>query len=55
MGRRYFFLYDKVTHPLNIWMAYKNAARGKRYRPAAVSFEYDLEKNLIALFKTIVL
>lgn len=49
MARRYFFLYDKVIHPLNIWAAYKNAARGKRYKPAAASFEYDLEENLIEI------
>jgi retron-type reverse transcriptase len=49
LGKRYFFLYDKVTHPLNIWAAYKNAARGKRYKPSAASFEYDLEKNLIEI------
>jgi len=30
-------------------MAYKQAARGKRYKPAAAYFEYDLEKNLIEL------
>ncbi|MEO5887042.1 MAG: hypothetical protein ABIQ77_05205 [Anaerolineales bacterium] len=38
-------LYEQVCHPLNIWWAYKAAAaRGKRYTPAAASFEYDLEK-----------
>lgn len=49
MSKRYFFLYDKLIHPLNLWAAYKNAARGKRYTPAAASFEYDLEKNLIEI------
>ena len=49
MGKRYFDLYDKIYHPLNLWAAYKNAARGKRYQPAAAVFEYDLEKNLIEL------
>ena len=49
MGRRYFWLYDKVCHPLNLWAAYKNAARGKRYKPAAAAFEYDLEENLIEI------
>jgi RNA-directed DNA polymerase len=49
MGNRYFNQYNSITHPLNIWMAYKQAARGKRYKPAAAYFEYDLEKNLIEL------
>jgi len=49
MGKRYYRLYDKICHPLNLWAAYKQAARGKRYRPAAAVFEYDLERNLIEL------
>ncbi len=49
MGKHYFSLYNKIIHPSNIWGAYKNAARGKRYKPAAASFEYDLEKKLIEL------
>ena len=47
MGKKYFDLYDQVVHPLNLWAAYRSAARGKRYRPAAAAFEYDLEKNLV--------
>lgn len=49
MGKRYLFLFDKVTNPLNIWWAYKDAARGKRYKPSAALFEYELEKNLIEI------
>ncbi len=49
MGKRCFDLYKNICHPLNLWAAYKNAARGKRYRPAAAAFEYDLERNLIEL------
>jgi retron-type reverse transcriptase len=49
MGKCYFHLYEKVIHPLNLWAAYKNAARGKRYKDAAARFEYDLEKNLIEI------
>ena len=49
MGKTYKNLYRQVTNPLNIWMAYKQAARGKRYRPAAAHFEYNLETNLIEL------
>jgi retron-type reverse transcriptase len=49
MGKIYHNLYDKVYHPLNLWGAYKNAARGKRYTPAAAVFEYDLERNLFEI------
>jgi retron-type reverse transcriptase len=49
MRKQFFNLYDTVYHPLNLWAAYKQAARGKRYRPAAARFEYDLEENLIEL------
>jgi len=49
MGKRYFDLYENICHPLNLWAAYKQAARGKRYLPAAAAFEYDLEENLIEL------
>jgi hypothetical protein len=33
-GKKYFDLYDKICHPLNLWAAYKAAAHGKRYQPA---------------------
>jgi len=49
MGKKYDELYEKICHPANLWWAYKAAARGKRYRPAAASFEFDLEKNLIEI------
>ncbi|MBV6394224.1 MAG: hypothetical protein KPEEDBHJ_03477 [Anaerolineales bacterium] len=49
MGKQYFSLYESVYNPINIWWAYKNAARGKRYAPAVAAFEYDLEKNLIEI------
>ncbi|MCI0554981.1 MAG: RNA-dependent DNA polymerase, partial [Anaerolineae bacterium] len=49
MGKRYLFLYDQIINPLNLWAAYKNAARGKRYKPSVASFEYDLEENLIEI------
>jgi retron-type reverse transcriptase len=51
MGKIYQNLYEQVVSPLNLWFAYKDAARGKRYKPAAAHFEYDLEKNLIELEK----
>lgn len=49
MAKLYSNLYAAIYHPLNIWAAYKNAARGKRYQPAAATFEYDLEKNLLEI------
>ena len=49
MGKTYKNLYEQVINPLNLWAAYKQAARGKRYRTAAAHFEYHLEPNLIAL------
>jgi RNA-directed DNA polymerase len=49
MGKPYFNLYEKICHPANIWWAFKGAARGKRFRPVVAAFEYDLERNLLAL------
>ncbi|MBI5296551.1 MAG: hypothetical protein HY869_13825 [Chloroflexi bacterium] len=49
MGKIFNYLYDKICSPLNIWWAYKDAARGKRYTPPVASFEYDLEKNLVEI------
>lgn len=49
MAKRYFNLYETLYHPLNLWAAYRLAAKGKRYTPAVASFEYDLEKNLLEI------
>ena len=49
MGKCYTNLYEEIIDPLNLWFAYKQAMRGKRYKPAAAHFEYNLEKNLIEL------
>jgi RNA-directed DNA polymerase len=49
MGKIYFDLYEQIYSPLNLWWAYKAAARGKRYTPAVAVFEYDLEKNLLEI------
>lgn len=49
MSKIFYNLYDKICHPLNLWWAYKDAARGKRYQPVVASFEYNLEKNLIEI------
>jgi len=39
MGKLYKNLYEQVNHPLNLWAAYRQAAKGKRYRPAAAAIE----------------
>jgi hypothetical protein len=49
MSKIFYDLYDKICSPLNLWWAYKDAARGKRYTSAVASFEYDLEKNLVEI------
>lgn len=49
MAKIYNNLYVQIHHPLNLWWAYKAAARGKRYTPSVASFDYDLEKNLIEI------
>lgn len=49
MGKVFHNLYEQVCNPLNIWWAYKAAARGKRYTPAVACFDYDLEKNLLEI------
>lgn len=47
MTKTYKHLYNKIHNPLNLWFAYKQAAKGKRYKTPVASFEYDLEKHLI--------
>ena len=37
-----------------MWFAYKKAARGKRYKESAASFEYELESNMIELERELV-
>lgn len=49
MGRRYPHLWLEVIAFKNLWLAFKKAARGKRSRPAAAGFEFNLEQNLVAL------
>ncbi|MFZ5818763.1 MAG: hypothetical protein ACOYYJ_02590 [Chloroflexota bacterium] len=48
MAKRYFNLYQKISSPLNLWFAYKQAAKGKRYKPAAA--HYVCVMSLRALF-----
>ena len=41
--------YEQVYAWDNLWLAWRQAAKGKRSRPAAARFEYHLEDNLVAL------
>lgn len=42
-------LYPQVYDWDNLWLAYVNAARGKRGHGPAASFEYKLADNLLQL------
>lgn len=49
MGRRYSHLWSQITTFENLLLAYRKAARGKRSRSSAASFEFQLEENLVEL------
>jgi len=49
MGRRYSHLWPQITTFENLLLAYRKAARGKRSRSSAASFEFQLEENLVEL------
>jgi hypothetical protein len=42
-------LYPQVCEFENIYLAYRKARKGKRGRPPAASFEFNLEENLVQL------
>lgn len=42
-------LYPQVCDWDNLYLAYRKARKGKRGRPPAATFEYDLEANLVLL------
>ena len=42
-------MYDKICTWANLRLAFKKAARGKRGRPAAAAFEFELEDRLVEL------
>ena len=44
-------MYTRLYSWSNLYQAYRNAAKGKRGKPPAASFEYLLEDNLICLQK----
>ncbi len=47
--KSYKHLYEQVCDWDNLYLAYRKARRGKRGRPAAATFEFDLEANLVTL------
>jgi len=49
MSKRYYPLWNDVTAFSNLLCAFRQAARGKRDRPAVVAFTLDLEEELLRL------
>jgi len=49
MGKRYYNFWPQFVSFGNLWTAFKKAARGKRSKPCAAAFEYDLEANILQL------
>ena len=47
-------LYPKVCDWDNLYLAYRKARKGKRGRPPAATFEYNLEANLVQLRRELV-
>lgn len=47
--KRYSSLFEKIFDFENLWIAYKNAAKGKRFRGEVLAFTKNLEENLIII------
>ncbi len=47
--KSYRHLYEQVCAWDNLYLAYRRARKGKRGRPPAADFEFDLEANLVGL------
>jgi len=47
--KSYRHLYEQVYDWDNLYLAYRKARKGKRGRPPAATFEFDLEANLVTL------
>jgi retron-type reverse transcriptase len=47
--KSYKHLYEQVCDWDNLYLAYRKARKGKRGRPPAATFEFDLEENLVTL------
>jgi hypothetical protein len=48
MGKIYYHLYPQIWEPLNLWAAYKQAARGKRSLVPTVSVGMHPERSAFA-------
>jgi len=46
VGKKHKHLYNQITTFENLWIASKNARRGKRNKYPTINFEYNLEENL---------
>jgi retron-type reverse transcriptase len=49
MGRTYTDFYPQIYDPLNLWLAFGKASKGRRSHPSVAAFEYNLENELIKL------
>ena len=49
MGKKYFRLWGKVISTSNLLLAFNKAAKGKRGKPAASTFERHLDENILEL------
>jgi len=49
MSTQYTDLYPPVCSLLNLWQGFVKASKGRRSHPSVAAFEYELEKELIAL------
>ncbi len=49
--KTYKHLYPKICCMTNLYRAYRAAAKGKRGKPPVAAFEFDLEENLLQLWK----
>lgn len=49
MAKTYQNLYMRLWQPENLWVAWKQASRGKRSHAEVAHFEYHLEEELLAL------
>lgn len=51
--KRHGNLFDKITHPDNLWAAYRAAVKGKRWQRAVKAFEKDVPGNLLKIQKAL--
>jgi hypothetical protein len=54
MAKTFRHLYERVVSFENLWLAYRKARRGKRYKVPAAWFDMEVERNVLALQKELV-